>query len=176
MLVCKHKLIVFLKLCELAAGISIPETTAGKELTCTLGRQRDIGNQAFVTEDLDRLFYGWLPKQTFGKTEGTYTYTVPLVKNTNNVRVVLQHLSGEAVDKDKFVFTITDTNGSMDWDNTLLPDELVTFYAWHTDAGEVGMDTRSEAVRSTSRAAFSAAIAGLTVPRLVKVFQVRQIE
>ncbi len=84
------------------------------------------------------------------------------------MRVVLQHLSGEAVDKDKFVFTITDTNGSMDWDNTLLPDELVTFYAWHTDAGEVGMDTRSEAVRSTSRAAFSAAIAELTVPRLVK--------
>ena len=149
-------------------SFSIPETTVGKELTCTLGRQRDIGNQAFVTEDLDRLFYGWLPKQTFGKTEGTYTYTVPLVKNTNNVRVVLQHLSGEAVDKDKFVFTITDTNGSMDWDNTLLPDELVTFYAWHTDAGEVGMDTRSEAVRSTSRAAFSAAIAELTVPRLVK--------
>ena len=144
------------------------ETTVGRGLTCTLDRQHDTGNKAFVTEDLDRLFYGWLPKQTFAGTEGTYTYTVPLVKNTNNVRVVLQHLSGEAVDKDKFVFTITDTNGSMDWDNTLLPDELVTFYAWHTDAGEVGMDTRSEAVRSTSRAAFSAAIAELTVPRLVK--------
>ena len=149
-------------------SFSIPETTVGKQLTCTLDRQHDAGNKAFVTEDLDRLFHGWLPEQTFGKTEGTYTYTVPLVKNTNNVRVVLQHLSGEAVDKDKFVFTITDTNGSMDWDNTLLPDELVTFYAWHTDAGEVGMDTRSEAVRSTSRAAFSAAIAELTVPRLVK--------
>ena len=146
----------------------IPETTVGKELTCTLNRQHDTGNKAFVTEDLDRLFYGWLPEQTFGKTEGTYTYTVPLVKNTNNVRVVLQHLSGEAVDKDKFVFTITDTNGSMDWDNTLLPDEPVTFYAWHTDAGEVGMDTRSEEVQPVSRAAFSAAIAELTVPRLVK--------
>lgn len=149
-------------------SFSIPETTTGKELTCTLGRQRDTGNMAFVTEDLDRLFHGWLPKQTFGETEGTYTYTVPLVKNTNNVRVVLQHLSGEAVDKDKFAFTITDTNGSMDWDNTLLPDEPVTFYAWHTDAGEVGMDTRSEEIQPTSRATFSAAIAELTAPRLVK--------
>ena len=44
--------------------------------------------------------------------------------STNNVRVVLQHISGEAVDKDRFVFTITGTNGSMDWDNTLLPDEM----------------------------------------------------
>lgn len=144
-------------------SFSIPETTIGKGLTCTLDRQYDIGNKAFVTEDLDRLFYGWLPKQTFGETEGTYTYTVSLVKNTNNVRVVLQHLSGEAVDKDKFVFTITDTNGSMDWDNTLLPDEPVTFYAWHTDAGETGIDTRT-----ASRTTFSAVIAELAVPRLVK--------
>ena len=149
-------------------SFSIPETAVGKELTCTLNRQHDPGNKAFVAEDLDRLFHGWLPEQTFGETEGTYTYTVPLVKNTNNVRVVLQHLSGEAVDKDKFVFTITDTNGSMDWDNALLPDEQVTFYAWHTDAGEAGVASRSEGTQTVFRAAFSAAIAELTVPRLVK--------
>ena len=122
-------------------SFSRPATTVGRELTCTLDGQYDAGNKAFVNEDLDRLFHGRLPEQTFGETEGTYTYTVPLVKNTNNVRVVLQHLSGEAVDKDKFVFTITDTNGSMDWDNTLLPDEPVTFFAWHTDAGEAGIDS-----------------------------------
>lgn len=149
-------------------SFSIPETAVGKELTCTLDRQHDTESKAFVTEDLDRLFHGRLLKQTFGETEGTYTYIVPLVKNTNNVRVVLQHLSGEAIDKDKFVFTITDTNGSMDWDNTLLPDEPVTFYAWHTDAGEAGTDTQSEETRTTSRSIFSAAIAELTVPRLVK--------
>ena len=149
-------------------SFSIPETIVGEELTCTLGRQRDARNKAFVTEDLDYLFHGWLPDQAFGETEGTYTYTVPLVKNTNNVRVVLQHLSGEAMDKDKFIFTITDTNGSMNWDNTLLPDEPVTFYAWHTDTGEAGMDTQSEETQTASRAAFSAAIAELTVPRLVK--------
>ena len=55
------------------------------------------------------------------------------------------------------VFTITGTNGSMDWDNTLLPDEPVTFYAWHTDAGEAGMDPGTEAMPIVSRAVFSAA-------------------
>lgn len=83
--------------------------------------------------------------------------------------MVLQHLSGEAVDKDKFVFTITDTNGSMDWDNTLLPDEPVTFFAWHTD----GRGSRHRLpvpgeIQTVSRAIFSAAIAELTIPRLVK--------
>ena len=149
-------------------SFTIPQTTVGTGLTCTLNRQHDDGGSAFVEDDLDRLFHGWLPKQTFGDTEGTYTYTVPLVKNTNNVRVVLQHLSGEVVDKDKFVFAIHDDNGSMDWDNELLPDEPITYYAWHTDAGEAGMDTQAQGAKTVTRAVFSAAIAELTVPRLVK--------
>ena len=128
-------------------SFSIPETTVGNELTCTLGREHDAGNEAFVAEDLDRLFHGWLPEQTFGETEGTYTYTVPLVKNTNNVRVVLQHLSGEAMDKDRFVFTITDTNGSMDWDNSLRPDEP----AYRRRGSGPGLPARRERPRPERR-------------------------
>lgn len=154
-------------------SFTVPQAALGTGLTCTLNRRHDAEGAAFVGEDLDRLFHGWLPAQTFGGAEGTYTYTVPLVKNTNNVRVVLQHLSGEPVDKDKFVFAIHDDNGSMDWDNTLMPDEPVTYYAWHTDAGEAGVDTREQGVNAASRAAFSAAIAELTVPRLVKGQQAR---
>ena len=56
----------------------------------------------------------------------------------------------------------------MDWDNTLLPDEPVTFYAWHTDSGEAGMDSQTEETQTAPRTAFSATIAELTVPRLVK--------
>lgn len=153
-------------------SFTIPQTTVGKELTCTLKREHDADGAAYVDKDLDRLFHGWLPKQTFSATEGTYTFTVPLVKNTNNVRVVLQHISGEPVDKDKFIFAIHDDNGSMDWDNKLLADEQITYYAWHTDAGEAGMDTEifspEATAKSSTRAVFSAAIAELTIPRLVK--------
>lgn len=149
-------------------SFTIPQAAVGTKLTCTLNRQHDAEGAAFVGEDLDRLFHGWLPGQTFGDSEGTYTYTVPLVKNTNSVRVVLQHLSGEPVDKDKFVFAIRDDNGRMDWNNELLPDEPVTYYAWHTDSGEAGMETQAWGVNAASRSVFSAAIAELTVPRLVK--------
>lgn len=150
-------------------SFSVPSTTVGTELGCTLLRQHSADGAAFVDADLDRLFHGYLPNQTFGETEGTYTYTVPLVKNTNNVRVVLQHLSGEAVDKDKFTFAITDNNGSMGWDNALLPDEQITYYAWHTQSGQAGVDLQGEG----AEAAFSAAIAELTVPRLMKNQQTR---
>lgn len=149
-------------------SFTIPETSVATGLTCTLKRQHDAGGAAFVAEDLDRLFHGWLPAQTFGDTEGVYTYTVPLVKNTNSVRVVLQHLSGEPVDKDKFIFAITGANGSMDWDNSLLPDETVTYHAWHTEAGEAGLDGQQEDEGAGSHAVYSAAVAELTVPRLVK--------
>lgn len=151
-------------------SFTIPETTVGKNLTCILNRQHTPDGKAYVADvhDLDRLFHGWLPKQTFKETEGTYTYTVPLVKNTNSIRVVLQHLSGEAVDKDKFTFTITDNNGSMGWDNELLADEQITYYAWHKDAGAAGMNTQTKGTDSKTRAVFSAAIAELSVPRLIK--------
>lgn len=149
-------------------SFTIPQTLDGEELTCTLNKEYDTDGAAFVNKDLDRLFHGWLPSQQMPETEGTYIYTVPLVKNTNSVRVVLQHLSGEPVDKDKFTFAIHDSNGRMDWDNTLLPDEPVTYYAWHTDAGEAGMRSPARAGQDPTRSVFSAAVAELTVARLVK--------
>lgn len=146
-------------------SFAIPETSEGKGLTCTLGREHDEKGTAFVDKDIDRLFYGWLPEQDFAETEGTYTYTVPLVKNTNSVRVVLQHLSGEPVDKDKFEFSISDKNGTMNWDNALLPDEPLTYYAWHTEQGTAGIGEPETAKQISS---FSAAVAELTVARLME--------
>lgn len=93
----------------------IPESASGKELTCTLMRESGTDGTGHIREDLDRLYHGYLPNQTFGDTEGTYTYVVPLVKNTNNVRVVLQQTSGERLDEKRFSFRITAENGRMDW-------------------------------------------------------------
>lgn len=142
----------------------VPETSQYNGLTCTLQRKHDANGEAYVDEEIDRLFYGWLPDQEFISTEGTYIYTVPLVKNTNDVRVVLQHLSGEPVDKDKFEFFITDNNGSMDWDNAVLPDEKITYYAWHTEQGSAGLDKPDPEVNIST---FSASIAELTTARLM---------
>ena len=152
--------------CGLAGGNSfaVPVSSRKEDLICSLKREHKLDGAAYVKEDLNRLYHGYLEKQTFSSEEGTHTFVVPLVKNTNNIRVVLQHLSGEPVDKDKFTFSITDENGVMNWDNKLLSDEPVTYYAWHTDSGTAGIDD----VDSRTVSSFSAAIAELTTARLVK--------
>lgn len=95
-------------------SFAIPDGPARKqEWTATLNRDHASGG-AFVREDLDRLYHGYLPAQLFAKAEeGVFTYTMPLTKDTNNVRVVLQQLSGEAMDKDRFIFRITAENGQI---------------------------------------------------------------
>ncbi len=140
-------------------SFDIPETLIAQELTCTLKRERAADGSAYVDKDLDRLFHGYLADQTFSPKYGTYEYTVPLVKNTNVVRVVLQQLSGEPVPADKFQFTITDDNGVMAWDNTVLSDEPITYNAWSVEMGEAEIDY--------NRSVFSATVAELTVARLM---------
>ncbi len=152
--------------------VSPSDTATG--LSCTLNRLRGADGSAYTDSDLDRLFHGYVEEpQEFPETEGTYEYTVPLVKDTNVFRVVLQHLSGETVDKDKFTFAITADNGSMDWDNSVVPDEPITYYAWHTDQGEAGVDASSSASAPATRATFSAAIAELTTARLTTGMDMR---
>ncbi|MCD8302755.1 MAG: FimB/Mfa2 family fimbrial subunit [Prevotellaceae bacterium] len=152
---------------------TIPQSTVATGLTCTLNRRRDAAGNAYVDTDLDRLYHGYLADQTFPDDAGTHTYTVSLVKDTNVLRVVLQQMSGETVDKDKFTFTITDDNGSMDWDNSVLADEDITYYAWHTDQGEATFDMQAMADEfdtssgAATRSTFSAAIAELTTARLM---------
>ncbi len=142
-------------------SFSVPETSIGSELGCTLKRKHDDNGAAYVDEPIDHLFYGYLPDQVFGEIEGTYVYTVDLVKNTNNVKVVLQNLSGETIESDYYDIKITDNNGKMSWQNELLDDEEITYHAWLKESVEVGTQAKAE-----SNAAYTALLAELTFPRV----------
>lgn len=136
------------------------------DLSCTLLRDRNAEDKAYIDHDINRLYHGKIDAQVFPDTEGDHVYTVPLIKNTNDIHVVLQHLSGDPVDKDQFTFTITSDNGLMASDNRLLTDETLTYYAWHTDQGVA--DVYYPTGDTKTFAQFSAAIAEFTVSRLVK--------
>ena len=106
---------------------------------------------------------------------GEYTYVMPLTKDTNVFRVVLQHLSGEDINADDFVFSIEDRNGWMAHDNSLINDELITYRAWSTYSGEAGVDVLTKSgvdvmpeVGNRAVTTVKAAVAELTVSRLVK--------
>lgn len=92
------------------------------------------------------LFHGRVEDVSFIKYPGTRSTagrviaTVPLVKNTNNIRVALafvgdRNTRGTGIDKERFSYAIYDTNGYMDFDNSLLPDDEVTYQPFHLEDG-----------------------------------------
>ena len=68
--------------------------------------------------------------------------TLPLKKDTNVVRVVLQQMSGNPVDIADFNMTITDGNGWLNHDNTLRSHEEVTYHPWHQFSGVVEVNSK----------------------------------
>lgn len=144
----------------------IPQSATRQGLTATLAREYDSEKRAHVRGEVDRLYYGRLDGQTLGHDR--YHFTVPLMKDTNDIRVVLQHLSGELVPDDMFTYTITDCNGALDWDNRPLEDDVLTYHAWHVGSGVADIVPPQDAVQDRTRTAFSTAVAEFTVSRLMK--------
>lgn len=56
--------------------------------------------------------------------------TMDLIKDTNTIRIILTHYNGEKIDPEDFSFSITDNNGWMDFDNSLLDDDVITYREW----------------------------------------------
>ena len=102
---------------------------------------------------------------------GSYEYTMPLTKNTNHVRVILQHLSGEDVNKADFNFRIDDENGLMAYDNELSADENINYRPWDIQEAEAGID--KDGARAISNV--KGVVADFTVGRLTVTHRERMI-
>lgn len=151
------------------ASFSVPLVTAGQssmdELQCKMDRMysRAEDGTAVVNSKLSSLWHGEVIKQTFSRAATSQVVTVPLVKNTNSIRIILQQMDGVIVDVNNFEFTITDDNGLMNYDNKLLEDETLTYYPYYRAQGNTEMRNASEDEDSN----ISVAIAQITVGRLV---------
>ncbi len=95
--------------------------------------------KAHSSTDLHALFHGKLTACELPDRWGTHIVTVPLTKNTNSIRIQLVHLSGKEIEKDDFDFMITDANGHLDHDNSILEDEEVEYRAWARRKGIANM-------------------------------------
>ena len=86
-------------------------------------------------KNLHGLYWGELTLATADLySEGT----VEMMKNTNNIRVVLQQMNGEPVDDKKFEFEITDDNILFSYDNNLLENGMVTYTSWAQGQASAG--------------------------------------
>lgn len=153
---------------ERGESFTVPDARIGEtrieEMQCALNRLSDEAG-AYSKDRLYRLFHGKLDVTLPDSEDGaSYDYTIRLTKNTNHIRVILQHLSGEDVDADRFTFRIDDENGLMAHDNGLMPDENINYRPWEVRTGEAGIG------KETTRAIINVrgAIADFTVARLME--------
>lgn len=129
-----------------------PATDGAQSLTSRVTRQTEELNH-----DLTPLFHGKLTDADLSlEGHGVATVTVPLVKNTNIIRVVLQNASGERLNQTDFSFFIDDDNTFLAYDNAPLPDDSVCYRPWSQYDGVVGDDSKMSAV-----------VAEMTVNRLL---------
>lgn len=166
-----------------AESFSVPEAQVGKtrveELRCRLYREHDDAG-ACCEDKLYALFHGMLDVTLPNMTDegGVYTCTVPLTKDTNHVRIILQHLSGKEVNPKDFTFRIEEENGLMNHDNRLLADEMITYRPYNITSGiaglgiddypQMGRAAIAEPQSTKAITSVSVAIADLAIPRLVE--------
>ena len=156
-------------------SFSVPEARVGEtrmeQLQCALNRQHDESG-AYSNEHLYRLFHGVmdvsLPVNDDG---GSYEYIMSLIKNTNHIRVILQHLSGVDVNKDDFIFRIDDENGLMAYDNELLEDENINYRPWDVQNVEAGIGMDGNRAVSNVKGL----VADFTVCRLIETHRKKMI-
>ena len=123
---------------------SISDGDTRDALHCRLNREQDATDGAVSKNDLHALFHGTLDVDLpVNEDGGEYTFTMPLTKDTNVFRIVLQHLSGKDINADDFTFKIEDENGWLNHDNSLRDDERITYHAWSKYSGTAGVDTQN---------------------------------
>lgn len=156
-------------------SFSVPEArvneTRVEQLQCTLNRKRDKSG-AYSEEHLYRLFHGTLDVSLpVNDDGGSYEFTMPLTKNTNHIRVILQHLSGDDVNEADFIFRIDDENGLMAHDNELMVDENINYHPWDIQGVEAGIGKNDNRAVSNVKGL----VADFTVGRLIETHREKMI-
>ncbi|MBC5621350.1 FimB/Mfa2 family fimbrial subunit [Butyricimonas hominis] len=71
---------------------------------------------------------------------------VEMMKNTNNIRIMLQQMNGDPVDDKDFDFEITDDNTLFACDNDLIPNGVETYTPWARGQASTGVMEGSKEV------------------------------
>ncbi len=95
--------------------------------------------------ELHPLFYGALNVRVPEEDSDYTDATVNMMKDTNNLRIILQNLDGSPVDDKDFSFTVTADNTLFNYQNNIIPAGIKEFYPWASGTeivGTSGIDDR----------------------------------
>ncbi len=164
----EYRLVAWAGLTDEDNSYDMPELIEGQhtltDLQCRINRyaHQAHGEQVDSVGLLAPLWHGVVPAQTVtrGNTYSTATVTVPLVKNTHTLRIILQQMADGQMDASDFEISVTDQNGLMLHDNSLSEEDgTLTYMAYHQIEGST--DVEGEADR------LNVVVAELTTGRLM---------
>lgn len=93
------------------------------DVICRLGTETDGEGHATSSSRLPALFHG-TTTVTYTKEDGYEEYTAKLVKNTNQLDVVMRRKAGSPVGVSEYKVKVTDANGVMDHTNSVSGDDI----------------------------------------------------
>lgn len=123
---------------------SLSSISKKSEAHCTLQRSYE-GGKAYQKKQLNALFHGKVTA-SLPNTEGDHIVTVKLIKDTNNITLSMQHVSGQTLTSDMFTVTMAEANGHLGHDNSVMDDEEIEFRPWSVRSGAVDIspDTKAD--------------------------------
>ncbi len=112
-----------------------------------------------VGKNLHPLFFGDLDVTVKPDAMDYVCDTVPMMKDTNNLRVVLQQLNGEPLKAADFDFKVVDDNTLMGWNNAVIATSPTDYTPWSKGEVSTGLTERDDELVM--------AYAEMSFPRLV---------
>lgn len=106
-----------------------PGVTTITELRLQLKRDQSL----IIDKEVEPLWYGEIIDVNFAATTNQ-TETINLIKDTNKVRFVFQGYTNDwTVNVDDYTYEIIESNGYMDYDNSLLEDAVLSYQPYYRE-------------------------------------------
>ena len=138
----KYEFVTWAGLADNDGDFTVPTViTQPEDMICTMARSRNASG-AYSNRNLHALFHGTLSTELPDEA-GEHVVTVKLMKNTNNINLSLNHTGGP-LDPNRFEVTMTDENGLMAYDNSLMADETIEYRPWSLRGGSVDLNDGEE--------------------------------
>lgn len=138
---------------------------------CRINSLDEGDGDGHVHKDIFRLFHGRLDNEDLTADEGTHEHVINLKKDTNVIRVVLQHMNGAPMDKNDYSFRIVDDNGLYDHNNDLLPHKTIVYHPHHIDSATATFFPEDDPTKKENETRaisnVSAVVAQFTVGRMM---------
>ena len=117
--------------------------TSPRDIFCRMDRKKASDGSSFQNINLHSLFHGKISAK-LEDIPGDHVFTMPLIKDTNNINFSLQELSGKELDPERFTIKLSINNGLMGYDNTVIEDEKIEYNPYYQAWGSAYVDTKAD--------------------------------